>query len=192
MSDQVKRQSRLKWVPLALMIVSPKAQASFSKPRAEKIAANFDLEALGFLVLSYRDGRYFIIDGQHRAAALKIMDWGDQQVQCEVYEGMTEEEEAELFLLRNEKRNPTAFDKFSVALTAGRPTETEIDRVVRNAGLRIARGKTENTVSAVGALGTVYGRGGSDVLDRTVRIASASWGGDRAAVRSEARRGGTE
>lgn len=112
--DEHKKQraSHLRWVPIAEMKVSPKAQREFRKPHAEKFAADFDLEALGFPVVNIRDGHYWIVDGQHRVEALKMMGWADQQIQCECYEGMTEAEEADLFLRRDDRRAITSFDKF--------------------------------------------------------------------------------
>ena len=84
MSDKHPRASRLRWVRLGDMRVSPKAQREFRKAHAESLAANFDLEAIGFPVVSLRGGDYWIIDGQHRIAALKLNGFDDDDlIQCE-------------------------------------------------------------------------------------------------------------
>ena len=189
MSDQIDRTSHLRWVPIADTRVSSKAQATFSEARAERIAANFDLEALGYPVVNFRDGHWYIIDGQHRVAALKIMGWGDQQVQCEAYEGLTEEQEAVLFLGRNDKRNPKPLDKFLVALTAGRSDEQDIARTVHAQGLKVGHGAADGTIGAVTALSSVYHRAGPVVLGRALRIIRDAYASDRVAFRPDVIKG---
>lgn len=182
---KTERVSHLRWLPISQMKISPKAQATFNKSRAEKIASDFDLEALGFLVVSERNGEWYVVDGQHRRAALMLMGWEDQQVQCEAYEGLTEAEEAELFLRRNEKRNPTAFDKFRVEITAGRDEATDINRVVMGTGLKISTDGEVRSISSIGSLRKVYELGGPVVLGRSLRILKDAFEGDALRFRAE-------
>lgn len=173
---KAERVSHLRWVPIAAMKVSPKAQQEFRQSHAEKFAADFNLEALGFPVVSLRGGHYFIVDGQHRVAALKLIGYGDQQIQCECYEGMTEESEAELFLQRNNRKEPPLYEKFRISITAGRDVECDIDRTVRANNLVISKDKLPGAVSAVGTLRRVYVRSGAEVLGRTLRILRDAYG----------------
>ena len=85
---KVDRESHLRWVPIKEMRSSPAAQRKYRRTHAATYAADFHLEALGYPVLSLRDGIFFIVDGQHRIKALEMIGWGDQQIQCEVYEGL--------------------------------------------------------------------------------------------------------
>lgn len=63
-----------------------------------QIAKNFDERVANEPKVSYRDGRYYVFDGQHTIAARKILNKGeDLPIKCKVYFGMTEEEEALLF-----------------------------------------------------------------------------------------------
>src|SRR5688572_15942761 len=135
--NRKQRASHLRWVKIADMVPSPYAQRTFQPSWADKLAADFNLEGMGFPVVNLRGGYYYVIDGQHRIAALKKLGFENDTVQCEVYEGLGPTEEAELFLERNNNKAVLSLDKFSKAVTANRKVETTIDRIVRGNGLTI-------------------------------------------------------
>jgi hypothetical protein len=172
---RIERQARLRWVLLTQMRVNPLAQRDLNQARVSKLAAVFDPEKMDAPTVNHRGGWYYLIDGQHRIAALKqwLSSWQDQQVQCWTYEGLSEAEEAEKFLALNDTLPVRAFAKFKVSVQAGRDTEADVDRIVRALGLRIARG---SGISAVATLRRVYTRGGAAVLCRTLRIIRDAYG----------------
>ena len=174
---RVQRDAKLEWVPLAGMHVSPVSQRDFQQSRVDKLLAAFDLEKLGTLTVNWRDGHWWLIDGQHRAETLRQMGYADQQVECWTYRGLTEAEEAEKFLGLNDVLAVGVFPRFKVALTAGRPVETDINKIVQGLGLRIAMDKSDKSISAVGTLRKVYLRGGSEVLRRCLAIIRDAYGG---------------
>lgn len=174
--NRVEREARLRWVPIPLMRVSPLAQREINPARVDKLAADFDLEQLGTPTVNMREQWYFVIDGQHRIEALKKIGWGDQQVHCWTYEGLSEEEEAEKFLKLNDTLTVNAFAKFRVGVRAGRPEETDIDRIVRAQGLRVSTDKGDGAISAVGTLRRIYSRAGGQVLGRSLRIIRDAYG----------------
>lgn len=185
-----ERASSLKWIAIAEMRVSPGGQRKFSQAHADALAADFDLELMGIPVISRRDGVYRIIDGQHRVAALKIVGLGSELLQCEVYEGLSEPEEAMLFLGRNERRAISPFDRFRIALTGHRAEETEVNRIVQAEGLRVTQGGTRtNSISAVGALLAVYEQGGAVGLSRTLRLLRDSFDAENKAFAAALLRG---
>jgi hypothetical protein len=173
---RIERQARLRWVPLTQMRVNPLAQRDLNQARVAKLAAGFDPEKMDTPTVSHRGGWYYLIDGQHRIAALKqwLSCWQDQLVQCWAYEGLSEAEEAEKFLALNDNLPVHAFAKFKVSVQAGRDTEADVDRIVRALGLRIARGS--GGISAVATLRRVYTRGGPAVLSRALRIIRDAYG----------------
>ena len=111
------------------------------------------------------------IDGQHRVYALRRQAsvTGATLIECEVYEGMTERERADLFLGRNNTKSVSAFDRFRVAVTAGHERERAIMAIVKGAKLQIHQDKCPGCISSVGALQRVYEDGGGDVLARVLR-----------------------
>lgn len=174
--SRLEREARLRWVPIPKMKVSPIAQRDVNQARVDRLAADFDLEQIGTPTVNLRDGHYYIIDGQHRIEALKAMGWGDQQIQCWSYEGLTETEEAEKFLRINDVLAVHAYDKFTKGVAAGRDDETEIDRVVRANGCVVSRDDIPGAIQAVGTLRRVYKRSDSKTLGRTVRIVVSAYG----------------
>jgi len=176
--EKVSRVPHLRWVPIAETRVIPVAQRDFNQSQAEEYAADFDLEALGYPVVNYRNGAFYIIDGQHRIAALKLIGWGDQSIQCECYADLTDGQMAELYLRRARRRKESAFDNFRIAITAGRAVECDVDRIVRAQGLRVSHDKAEGSIAAVITLKSVYERAGGTNLAQTLRIIKNAYDGD--------------
>ncbi|MCC6959432.1 MAG: hypothetical protein IT301_06255 [Dehalococcoidia bacterium] len=171
------RQSHLRWVELGVCKVFPAAQGEFRPAHRDYIAANFDLEAVGFPAVSFRDGTYWIIDGQHRvAAALKFGFGLTDKLQMEVYEGLTPAGEAELFIERNTVKAKSAWDRFKVSVTAGREEECHIDRLVRAQGLMVAGHRSSTTIASIGALREIYRLAGPSEFSRTLRVIRDAFG----------------
>jgi hypothetical protein len=178
LTGRMERAARLRWVPLTQMRVNPLAQRELRPARVSRLAAEFDVEQMGTPTVSHRGDWYYLIDGQHRIEALKVWlgTWEDQQVQCWCYEGLSEADEAEVFLKLNDTLTVRCFDRFKVAVQAGRTTEADIDRIVRALGLRISANRGSGGISAAGTLARVYARGGPKVLSRALRIIRDAYG----------------
>jgi hypothetical protein len=179
---RIEREAHLRWVPIAKMRVNPLAQRELNNARVDKLASEMELEQLGNPTVSQRDEWFYIIDGQHRVAALKKWlgdgGWEDQSIQCWAYEGenaLSEEEEAEVFLKQNDTLTVATFEKFRIGIKSGRPEETDIDRIVRAQALRISRERGNGAIMAVGTLRKVY-RLGPAVLARTLGIIRDAYG----------------
>jgi hypothetical protein len=190
---QVKRSSSLRWVPIHDITIDPEAQRQLSMQWVRGHVPEFDPEQLGIIVVNRRaNGRVYCIDGQHRVALLREVGWGDQQIQCESYEGLTQAEEAELFLARNDRKSARVFDKFRIAITAKQELECDIDRIVRAQGLLISDQEGEGHVTAVTALTRIYQGGGiasekegPAALARTLKTIINAWGRSYAGFRGE-------
>lgn len=173
---KAQRAARLRWVPIDEMKVNPLAQREINPARVDRLAVDFDLEQMGTPTVNLRDGSYFIIDGQHRIEALREIGFGGEQVQCWTYEGLSETDEAEMFLKLNDYLAIPAIPKYRAAITAQRPAETDIDRIVRSLGLVVSASKMPGAIQAVGTLGRVYSRSGPKVLSRTLRLTRDAYG----------------
>lgn len=176
-SGRVEFRAHLRWVGLSDLVVNPKTQRELNINKVNSIEANLDLDQIGYLVVSHRNGKHFILDGQHRGEVLKRFFADDlaTKVQCRVYEDLNEEQEAEIFLKLNDQLHVTALAKFKVGVTAGRPEESDIDRIVRANGAVVAK-TGENAITCVGTLRSVYRRNGGPALGRSVRLLLAGAG----------------
>lgn len=174
--ERIRREAVIRWVPLDKMKVSPLAQRELNEAWVDRIVANLTLEDLGHPVLSHRDGSYYIIDGQHRVEALRKFGFTTETIEAWVYEGLTEQSEADKFLTLNNKLTIATMDRFQVAVTAGRDIETDIDRIVNDLGLSISNQRSPGAVGAVGTLRRIYTRSGAANLRRTLRIVRDAYG----------------
>src|SRR5574342_399774 len=115
---RAERRAVLTWVPLKAMRVNPLAQRDLNEARVDRLVTEFDLEQFGAPTVNHRDDHYNIIDGQHRIEALKRWfgegAWEDQQVQCFTYGGLSEDQEAEVFLRLNDTLTVNVFTKFKI------------------------------------------------------------------------------
>lgn len=181
--SQNRRPSKIRPVPINKMRVPTElvAQRKFRQAHGDKLAADLDLNKLGYPIINYRDGHYWVLDGQHRIYALKQNGFENDVLDCEVYENLSDAEMAEIFLGRDDRKAIQPFDKFHVACTAGRRRESDIRRMVESNGLKISQAVGDNTIRAVSALGRVYDRSGDVVLGQVLRTLKNSFAGDSSA-----------
>lgn len=178
--------SKIYDVKIASIRVPPAGvtQRKFNKAHAEEIAANLDFDKIGVPVINHRDGNFWVVDGQHRVAAIKM--WfapSDPGVlRCQVYENLTDKEMADLFVSINRRRRVVQpFTNFQICCTAEYKRESDILRTVEAQNLKVSQSKEPNCVGAVGALGAVYDRAGVVVLGQVLRVLRDAYGGDPAA-----------
>lgn len=175
-AQPLARQARLKWIPIADMRVSTHAQRDLNESRVNKIVATLDLEQIGTPTVNWRDGHWWLIDGQHRVEALRRFGFDDDKIQCWTYEELTEQEEAAKFRQLNDQLQVDAFAKFKVGVTAESPEECDINRIVLAQGLVVSREKVDGAVRAVGTLTRVYRATDGAALGRTLRIIRDGFG----------------
>lgn len=175
-TGSMERSSTIKWLAVTDLQICPQAQQDYHSAHAAKIASNFSFEALGYPVVSHRGGVYYIVDGQHRVAAMKMLGYLNSKVECECYEGLSEVEEAELFLTRNNRRNVRAFDKFRISITAQRPAQRDIEKIVNSLGLHIGAGISEGSIRATATLEVIYSMFEGGTLRRTLKIIRDAYG----------------
>lgn len=180
-STRIQRIARIEWVPLKEIQINAAAQRESIPGWVDHLAAKFDPEQMGLPTCNKRaDGSFHILDGQHRIAALKVWlgdGWETQYVQCSVYDGLSEKEEAEYFLILNDTRGVVAFTKFRIGVEAGRPDEKAIDLICRNLEISVNRERNgERSTAAVSTMLRIYRNMGAEVLARSLRIMADAYG----------------
>jgi hypothetical protein len=141
------QKMRLDWLSI------PEYQRAPSPQKVARIANNWDLRQLGQPVVSYRDGKYWIVDGYRRWLAAKLVH--QEFLWCTVHLGMTREEEAELFTkLATERTNLSAADKQKARIFAGDKTALAVSQLIAEAGL--AQQTNSEGKSVVGCVATIY------------------------------------
>lgn len=167
-------------VPLADIDYPAEFQRALAEKRAKRIAESFDPAACGALLVSKRDDRYVIVDGNHRLTALRAL--GYTTWPCVVLLG-DEAAEPRLFVTVNTTRvRPTAMDLFRARLAGGDAIAQGIVDVCESMGVAIgSSGDHHNRpmrTRAVVALERVYRKGGPMMLAEVIRICTKSWPDD--------------
>lgn len=190
MSGRSGDHAPIEWIKLDYLVRDDDVQRPLDERRAEQIAANFDPDAFGIMTVSERaKDRYVLIDGQHRAQALRILGWNGQTLPCQVFRGLSKADEASRFLGRNNFRALRFIDRFLIRLTAQDPTANAIARIASDAGYRIEAAGRDGSITAAKALEDVYlGKGqrikgkNPEVLRDTLHVVTSAWDRTSAAV----------
>ncbi|MCZ4096087.1 DUF6551 family protein [Streptomyces sp. H39-C1] len=157
------------------------AQRMFQPKWAGRLAKIWDREVLMPAIVSRRPDGDFLLDGQHSTKVALDIEGPDFERDCMVYEGLTKQREAKLFLAANrDRRAVRPFENFVVAVTAKEPEAVTINRDVESCGLHVSSGTSKNGVSAIQALKVVHGmRDPEDGLVRkTLTTVLDAWGSD--------------
>ncbi|MGW2346515.1 DUF6551 family protein [Streptomyces sp. NPDC001661] len=158
--------------------VDARAQRSLNEKRAQSIAKAVVKEAMGAIVVSQReDGLKYIVDGMHRHRVCQIL--GFEKIMAEVHYGLSQQEEAILFLIKNrESSKPSTLDEYKVGLTAGVPLMVDTQVVLERHALTLGSSST-NSIGAVSGVLRITQRYGPAVLSRTLSVVEGAWQRDK-------------
>lgn len=178
----------VKWIPVGeLSVLWAQSQRPISERKVKDIMDSPDPDALGVLTVTLPNGKgvHHIIDGQHRAEAFRRL-WGDKEkLPCLILPSKSPKEAAHIWRLVNGKRTkPGALEAFRVGVTAGYENETVVDDLMEELGYRIETGKSDGSISCVGALLSIQRKHGTETLRRALLLIQATWGTDRDSVHS--------
>jgi hypothetical protein len=142
--------------------------------QALDIAQNFNVASFGFLSVSLRnDGDYYLIDGQVRGEALRLL--GVRAAPCLLQETPALREEAKAFLGHNVKRNRVIkAETFHAQLTSASPLHLEIQAILAQLGLTVGTKAVEGQrrIACVGTLEQIAKAG---QLERVLDFAVHGW-----------------
>lgn len=174
---------KLRYLTAGDIKVDTRYQRGLNLAQVERIASQFDPGAFGTITVSRRnDGSLWVLDGQHRLAALQHMNWGDQRVPCIVYDGLSLDDEAKLFYSpQMTRRALTPMERFRARLILGDPVAIEIKRIANAHGYEINTGTgsdgNTDTIDAVAAVECIYKTwAGGAMLGTVLGVTRDAWG----------------
>lgn len=122
-----------------------------------------------------------VISGQHRLLATLKAKGEDFLLTCNVYDGLSLAQEAELFALFDEKVRPhQAYQRHRAHFFGGNPEAIAIEQVANEVGMQVYKGKTANADNNIYAVSTLYSisrNNGFDFLRRVLEIHYGAWQG---------------
>lgn len=177
----IKRQDVLT-LKLSELHIDARYQRVVRPAKVSRMLQKFNPGVCGTLIISKRnDGCYYVIDGQHRLSALRKL--GLTHWNCNVFTGLSAEDEAEIWELYNTQRTrPKAIEVFKERLFRREPTAVEIEDTLTKNGfsLYLHSGKTASNrkINAVGALDRIYKDSGVVGLELILKIIQGTWEAD--------------
>lgn len=179
--DKRVRSSEKRLLPVRVgdIRINPVAQRTLN-PSHKLFQEEFDLDKFATPHVNHTsEGHYHAMDGQHSLARFKEWwgdGWEDVYIDCWVYDGLSDAQEAEKFLALNNRVAIDPFSTYAIEITAGDPKTCEIDRVIRANGAVVSKHKVPGAIRAPGTVKKIHSRAGSTVLGRSVRIALNAYG----------------
>jgi hypothetical protein len=170
-------------LPIEVLRIDDSYQREFRERVVKEILEKgYDLNAAGLITVSerppahgQRDPRYFIVDGQHRAAAAKRAGETDVLVKIVRFQGGEAKlrmQEAELRGKLGIRKADTPMERFKHRLAAGDEPTREIDRMVESYGGIIALSQGAKGIQSLGTLEKIHKAGN---LDRVLKIIKVGW-----------------
>ena len=180
----------IRWLPISGLNICNTGKGAYQRPLRQKwaqwIADHFDPDEFGVLVVAERgDGTYWVLDGQQRLAALRLLGWSsDQQVPCEIIAEPSLQREAELFAGRNRRVNLRYLDLFMARVAAGEARAVAVAHIIESCGYRVSHLERAGNLYAVQACERVYqgyrgltsGKEYPGALRATLETIRAAWG----------------
>lgn len=125
-------------IPKGNLVVDDSYQRGVDEAKVKRIASEWSWPAVGALVVAKRpDGRYYVVDGQHRAVASRRRQDVDT-LPCMVFEFSDLIVESQAFLDGNTNRKPlTAIDKFAARITTRDPASLVVMSLAVQSGREI-------------------------------------------------------
>ena len=165
-------------------------QRPVSDPAVDRLVREWDPRLLTPLAVSYREGRYNLVDGQHRICAMRKKNGGkDVTTLCRVYRGLTYEQEAELYYKLDKAKGHLRLSHATKALVeSGSDTEiTEIKRLLEGVGFIWALDKPAGEAFEIGATRAVINSSpllGAASSTRMLTLAARTWLGTSCSLKA--------
>lgn len=139
----IDRPGRLEYIPKTALEVDPTYQRTHGIDKVRDLASKWSWIACGALTVSERpDGKYYVIDGQHRTlAALKRSDIS--VLPCVVFTNCKIEDEAAGFVNANSNRGlVSTIAKYRANLVAKEPLAVYLEETFSKYGIQVSKNST--------------------------------------------------
>lgn len=173
-----KKDFAIEVTPLKIdSLTNDKYQRVINYPRVNRIVEEFDERRFDPITVSIRDGARYVLDGQHRLAALKRL--GMAHVPSRILRGLTIQEEAEIFVKQGDlRRGLSSFEKHQAAVIWGEETAIAIENLLTRLGLRVVKAQSAAYgVSSIASLNEIAKKDGVATLEKILSLLIDTWAG---------------
>lgn len=174
---------------LSKKILSDSYQRPVNANRVARIVGNFNPLLVNPIKVSYRDGKYYVFDGQHTLCAL-VKRNNDKAllVECKVYTGLTKEDEAKLFSEQNGISRSVASSEKVRALYISKDVDVvEMKEMINGLGITFdfSKNAAEKKIACISTVYEILRKSSCDKLKEVLEIILDAWGGENGSLRKE-------
>ena len=179
--------NEIRKLPVGVLEIDHGYQRHLDMGWVKAIVGGFKPELVEVIQVSYRDGHYWVFDGQHTLTAIKEkFNDINYPVVCKVYHGLSREEESRLFYEFNtaKKKMSSAAMLKSQAIFGDEEVKGFLQHT-KDAGFIIDPSKRVNCrygIQAVKKAQTLFTRLGPDMYDRMLSLIKRTWCGEQWSV----------
>lgn len=161
-------------------------QRELKPSKVRKMTDYFVPDVMGFPLLSFRNGKYFCMDGQHRIQALKHM--GYKEVWCQIITDLLYEEECRRFNILNTGRTQlNANQIFHCRVEEKEQTAIELVKMFKKYKYTYNKNtsvKDDNVIGAVSKFDKMLKKYGMSMVERVLKVLRGAWLGDKESLTS--------
>lgn len=169
----------------AAKCMSAPYQRETNSSRINGIIKNFDKNKVKPIVLSFRNGVYNVVDGQHTLSALRRIYGENVMVSAVVLEGLTYEEEAEYYTKQYEgTKKLSSCDTFKSRLEYDKKAQM-INNICKVVGFNVKTGNSHSnskTILAIKQLEKMYDTLGSGGTHYVLTLIRDTWNYDKSSL----------
>ena len=170
-----------KKVNTKFLFVDDLYQREIDPERVKHIIDKFDPNLVNPIKVSFRDGKYWIVDGHHTERVLITRNKNqDLMVDCKVYYGMTWLDEVNMFLDQNGiSRAVNINDKLRAKMNSGDPDVKRMVKTAEKVGFIIdfKNRKGDNKIVALSTLMRAYASLTPEEYEEYLSIIKKTWDG---------------
>lgn len=164
-------------------------QRPLNAVRVRQIASEFNERIANEPKVSYRDGHYYVFDGQHTIAARLYRNGGkDLLIRCKAYYDLTEHEEALLFAQQTgTSAKLTAGAEMRANIFGGEPEATAFLLATEAAGVHLDYSQSHRSrhISCIKTAFSEFRRVGAEIYTEALKIIVEAWNGSPDSLRAE-------
>lgn len=133
--DEVEYSLKIASIPVSEMVVDSFYQR-VAGSNVRYLSKNWDSKKCDPLYVSYRDGKFYIMNGQHRYLAAR--EKNITYLPCIIRTGLTQKEEAKVFVQQGMgTKKLSVYDTYKGNLLYGEETDTIIEKILTDYGLKV-------------------------------------------------------
>lgn len=152
-----------------------KYQKDLNIERVKRIVEKFDIHRMRPIEVSWRDGEYWVFDGQHRANAYYLM--GLTEIPAVIHYGLTYQDEAYLFARQQEDVGSVNTNhKWNALVEAKDPETMEIIKLCKDWGFVVLQHNNKgNNIKCVKTLQDLYREFGPEKVGTILMCIKNAW-----------------